>query len=269
MIDFREKFAILGDLFGVRKRHAGDYRVLRPVRPPGFSDEELIKVLGRVPGQFSNAHVFDALQETRKRLLDRAFEEMDRQKVLLKDQFDWLQQNCPAAIPPPISGSSERIYIAFNGAVPTTAAQVKMAVTTSINTLQQVLTPATTGITILEWGISFDGSAAAVPVNCELFANDVAITGATALTPTVFGCDATASLCVGGTAATCFNDGAVIEGTVANARMFDCQLIAPTNQYFKQWPLGREPYMPPSKALRVRTTAPAAVNAVSYVCWSE
>jgi hypothetical protein len=164
---------------------------------------------------------------------------------------------------------AERQYIVFNGAVPTTAAQVKMAVTTSINTLQQVLSVTGTPITILEWGISFDNSAAGVPINTEFFSNDVAITGATAVTPTPFGVDTTASACVGGTAATCFNDGAVTEGTVANARMYDCQLIPPTGSYFKQWPLGREPCMAAAKALRVRTTAPAAANAISYIVWAE
>jgi hypothetical protein len=206
--------------------------------------------------------------EVKKRLLDRAFNEMDRLGVPFGEQYDWMAKHCPAILPH-FSGGSERQYIAYNGAVPTTAAQVKMAVTTSIHTIQQVLTPATTGITVLEWGISFDGSAAATGVNVEFFANDVAATAGTSLTPTVFGCDATASLCVGGTGATMFSDGSVTEGTVANARMFDCQLIQPTSQYVKQWPLGREPYVPPSKALRVRVTAPAAVNAISYILWAE
>lgn len=51
--------------------------------------------------------------------------------------------------------------------------------------------------------------------------------------------------------------------------MFDVQLIAPTSQYVKQFPLGREPEVPVSKFLRVRVTAPAAVNAYAYVIWEE
>jgi hypothetical protein len=161
-------------------------------------------------------------------------------------------------------------YIAFNGASPTTAGQVKMACTTSINTLLQVATPSTCPITIIEWGISFDGSAAAVPVLCELLQTDVAATAGTSLTPTIWGDpNAPPSLCVGGTGATMFNDGAITEGTITAVRMFDCQLIAPTNQYFKQFALGREPQVPVSKFLRVRVTAPAAVNAICYVIWEE
>jgi len=163
-----------------------------------------------------------------------------------------------------------KIYFAANGASPTTVAQVKMACTNALNTLLQVATPATTGIIVLEWGISFDGSAAATPVAVELLQTDVAATAGTSLTPTIWGDpNAPASLCVGGTGATMFNDGAITEGTITAVRMFDVQLIAPTNQYVKQYPLGREPEVPVSKFLRIRTTAPAAVNAYCYIIWEE
>jgi len=145
-----------------------------------------------------------------------------------------------------------------------------MACTNALNTLLQVATPATTGIIVLEWGISFDGSAAATPVAVELLQTDVAATAGTSLTPTIWGDpNAPASLCVGGTGATMFNDGAITEGTITAVRMFDVQLIAPTNQYVKQYPLGREPEVPVSKFLRIRTTAPAAVNAYCYIIWEE
>jgi len=163
-----------------------------------------------------------------------------------------------------------KLYIAFNGASPTTAGQVKMAVTTSINTLLQIATPSTCPITIIEWGISFDGSAAATPGLVELIQTDVAATGGTSLTPTIWGDpNAPASLCVGGTGATMFNDGAITEGSITATRQLDAQLIAPTNQYVKQFPLGREPQVPVSKFLRVRTTFGAAVNAICYVIWEE
>jgi hypothetical protein len=166
---------------------------------------------------------------------------------------------------------ARKLYIVYNGASPTTAGQVKMAVGTSINTLVQVATPSTTGITIIEWGISFDGApGTAVPVLVELLQTDVAATNGTSLTPTLYGDpNAPASLCVGGTGATMFNDGAITEGTTTVARVFDCQLLPPTAPYVKQFPLGREPEVPISKFLRIRTTAPAAVNAVCYLIWEE
>ena len=165
---------------------------------------------------------------------------------------------------------ARKIYFAANGASPTIAAQVVMATTNAINTLLQIATPATTGIVILEWGISFDGTTAATPIKCELLQTDVAATGGTSLTPTICGDpNAPASLCVGGTGATMFNDGAITEGTITAVRMFDLQLIAPTNQYVKQFPLGREPEVPVSKFLRVRVTAGATVNAYCYIIWEE
>lgn len=163
-----------------------------------------------------------------------------------------------------------KIYFAANGASPTTAAQVVMATTTSINTLQQVATPATTGIIILEWGCSFDNTTANTPGKVELLQTDVAATAGTSLTPTIWGDpNAPASLCVGGTGSTMFNDGAITEGTITATRMFDVILAPPTQPYFKQYPLGREPEVPISKFLRVRVTFGTAVNAYSYIIWEE
>jgi hypothetical protein len=47
--------------------------------------------------------------------------------------------------------------------------------------------------------------------------------------------------------------------------MMDVQFIAPTNQYLKQFPLGREPMFKASEFLRIRVTAGAAVNAFCYL----
>lgn len=164
----------------------------------------------------------------------------------------------------------EKLYIAFNGASPTTAAQVPIATGAVIHTLLQIATPATRDITIVEWGFSADGSAAATPGKVELIQTDVAASGMTSLTPTLWGNPNTpASLCVGGTALTAFSDGTVTEGTTTASRVFDAQLIAPTNQYVKQFPLGREPVVPISKFLRVRVTFGTTVNAYCYVIWSE
>lgn len=161
-----------------------------------------------------------------------------------------------------------KLYIAGNGAEPTTASRVAVATGAAIKTLLQVATPATTPITIVEWGISFDGAAAATPGIVELMQTDVAATGGTSLTPTLFNDPfAPPSLCVGGAALTCFSPTG--EGTIAVVRTFDMQQIAPTNQYVKQFPLGREPQLPISKFLRIRVKFPATVNAISYVIWEE
>lgn len=163
---------------------------------------------------------------------------------------------------------SGTVYWVQNGAFPTTAAFVKVTTGTSVKTLLQVATPSTVAIKIVEWGISFDGSAAATPIMVELIQTDVAAT-VTSLTPQPFNylADAPTSLCVGGTSATGYTASA--EGTITATRMLDLQLVPPTGGWAHQWPLGREPYVPVSKFLRVRVTAGAAVNAACWIAYEE
>jgi|SRR5215471_8608080 len=159
------------------------------------------------------------------------------------------------------------LYFAANGVSPTTAAQVAVTTGTAIKSLLQVATPSTIQLAIVEWGISFDGSSAATPIKVELLQTDVAAT-VTSVTPTLFSDPlGPASLCVGGSSAT--GHTATAEGSITATRIFDVQFIAPTNQYVKQYPLGREPQVPVSKFLRVRVTAAAAVNAYCYIIWEE
>lgn len=152
--------------------------------------------------------------------------------------------------------------------MPTTAAQVPVTTGTAIKTLLQ-LKPFNT-IKIVEWGISFDGSAAATPIKVELLD-----------TGTVFGTvtasadadvakmgsveDAVSSVAglTLGTSATGYT--CTAEGSITSVRMFDPQLIAPTGQYVKQFPLGREPKGIIGNAIRIRVTAAAAVNAYCYI----
>lgn len=163
------------------------------------------------------------------------------------------------------------IFQIFNGASPTTAAQVVVTTGTSIKTLLQVKASATKPFKIIEWGISFDGSAAATPIKCELLETDVAATVTAAVAADIVKLDAeaiaagdpTTNLFPVGTTSTGYT--ASGEGTITATRVFDAQLIAPTNQYVKQFPLGREPVVQVSKFARIRVTAGAAVNAYCYM----
>jgi hypothetical protein len=150
----------------------------------------------------------------------------------------------------------------------TTAAFAKVTTGTAIKTMLQ-LKPFNT-CHIVEWGISFDGSAAATPIACELIdtgtvfgtvtaSADVDITKLTSVE------DAAASV-VGltlGTSATGYT--CTSEGSITSVRNFDIQLIAPTNQYVKQFPLGARPKCIIGNAVRVRVTAGTAVNAYTYI----
>ena len=163
-----------------------------------------------------------------------------------------------------------RLYVAYNGPMPTVAQQVPVTTGTAIKTLLQIATPATSGLEVVEWGISFDGSVAAAPIQCALIETDVAATVTAHVASGVqsFGADQNlASLVTLGAAASGYT--ATVEGAITATRMGDAQLVAPTNQYLKQFPLGNEFFVRASKFLRVRVTAAAAVNALAYVIWRE
>lgn len=163
------------------------------------------------------------------------------------------------------------LYLIANGASPTTAGQVVVTTGTSIKTLLQIKPGATTVLKIVEWGISFDGSAAATPIKVELLETDVAATVTAHVAAGIVKLDNGALLAGDpttdhlevGTAATGFTGSA--EGSITTSRMLDVQLIAPTNQYVKQFPLGREPILQAGKFGRIRITAGAAVNAICYI----
>lgn len=163
------------------------------------------------------------------------------------------------------------LYVIFNGPAPTTAAQAPVATGTSIKTLLQVKASATNTIKIKEWGISFDGSAAATPGKVELVETDVAATVTASAAADIVkldgnalsGGDPTTNLIPVGTTSTGYTS--TNEGSITSTRVFDAQLIAPTNQYVKQFPLGLEPVIQVSKFARIRVTFAASVNAYAYM----
>lgn len=163
------------------------------------------------------------------------------------------------------------LFLIDNGPMPTTAGQVAVTTGTAIKTLLQVKPSATKVAKIVEWGISFDGAVAAAGIKVELIETDVAATVTASVANDIHKIDADALACGDpttnliqvGTAATGYT--ATAEGTITAIRTFDPQLIQPTNQYVKQFPLGREPVIQVAKFARIRVTAAAAVNAICYM----
>jgi len=163
------------------------------------------------------------------------------------------------------------LYQIWNGPMPTTAAQLPVTTGTAIKTLLQIKASATKPLAVVEWGVSFDGSAAGAGIKCELVETDVAATVTASVANDIVkldgealaGGDPTTNLIPVGTTSTGYTGTA--EGSITATRVFDAQLVQPTNQYIKQFPLGLEPIIQISKFLRVRVTAAAAVNALSYV----
>lgn len=163
-------------------------------------------------------------------------------------------------------------YLIANGPMQTTAAFATVATGTSIKTLLQVKPGATVAARIVEWGISFDGSAAATPGKVELIETDVAatVTASVANDITKYddaalaGGDPTTALVAVGTTSTGYTASA--EGSITAVRNLDGpQLIAPTNQYIKQFPLGERPLIQSGKFARIRVTFGTTVNAYCYM----
>lgn len=163
-----------------------------------------------------------------------------------------------------------RVFKVFNGATPTSAAVSKVSTGTSIKTMLQIAPPSTLNLRVVEWGISFDGSAAATPIQVELVETSGAATVTALSSSDVVGLNDPGALGTQvsfGTTATGYTS--TSEGTPGTSRLLDYQLVAPTNQYVIQYPLGHEPVVQASKFLRVRVTAGSSVGAVCYVTWKE
>lgn len=163
-----------------------------------------------------------------------------------------------------------QLYHIINGPSPTAASQVVVTTGTSIKTLLQIKLGTQNKGKVVEWGISFAGSAAATPIKCELIETGTVFATVTAHTASgivKFGdpndVDPTTSNFILTTTGTGYTASA--EGSIVASRVFDAQLIAPTNQYVKQFPLGREPSINVSTSLRIRIKAATAVNAYCYV----
>ena len=144
-------------------------------------------------------------------------------------------------------------------------------VAATAKTILQVGVPNTTDILPLAWSVSFDGaSGTAVPVICQLLETDVAAT-VTSLTPETWGNpQQAASLCVGGAALTGYNASA--EGTITTVRVFDVQHVHPQAGYgiwFLEGVRPRVGSISASRFLRIRCQAPAAVNVIPCLWWSE
>jgi hypothetical protein len=172
-----------------------------------------------------------------------------------------------------------KTYFVQNSTAPAAAAPVKQPTGTAIRTMMQ-LAPATGfPIRVIEWGCSFDGSAAAQPGQVELV--DTLTVPATALSTAFVAGDVqpfsdpnapantagTSGVPLNlGTGLSGFSTAAVTEGSVAAPlRYGDLQMLPPTAPYVKQFPLGREFEIPAGHFLRVRVTFPVTINMYCYV----
>lgn len=159
------------------------------------------------------------------------------------------------------------MYVAHNCAFgATTAVMLGTSYAAGSKVAIQLATPAGQQIRLVEWGISWSGSAAGTPTFCELVQNGTASTCSSAHSTTTIqpiGDSATACPLTMGTTSTGYGNGAITSATPD--KYFDIQQIAPTGQYVKQWPLGREPVMIASKYCQLRVNTAATLTATAYI----
>ena len=158
--------------------------------------------------------------------------------------------------------------------MPTTAALTPITTGTAIKTMLQLKPATNSPITVVEWGISFDGFAAAAPGDVELVETGTvfATVTASAAADIMPHNDYNAPVNTAGTSGIPLNLGvthtgytATAEGTVTATRVLDGGQMAPSAQFAKQLPLGREARIEPGFSLRIRVTFAAAINALCYV----
>jgi hypothetical protein len=210
-----------------------------------------------------------------KGILHKPYDELDR------NELRRFKQCCT------LKGSAAATYIVCNSTATSTTAPVKQPTGSAIRTMVQLApqTSPNTPIRIIEWGCSFDGSSAATPGEVEMFGCTGAATASTAYAAAdvmPFSSTNSPANSAGtggvplalGTALSAFSTAAITEGTVANYRLADLQLLPPTGPYVKQMPLGREFEVVGNQGsaqnfLRVRVTFGATVNMYLYVIFES
>lgn len=164
-------------------------------------------------------------------------------------------------------------YKAWNGPMPTTAAQAAVATGTAIKTHLQLSTPNNRQITIIEWGYTLSAFPAGGGV-VELVETDVAatVTAHVAAGVQPQGVGIPASLLTLGVANTGYTASA--EGAITATRVFDVVDVtadagAPSLKHEKVIMPEARFIIPVSRFLRVRTTMAATVNIHTWIVWEE
>lgn len=166
------------------------------------------------------------------------------------------------------------LFIAYNAAMPTTAAMAAVANNTSgaIRTMLQIAPPSTRPMRPVRWGVTLP-AAPTTRVDCELIDTNVAATVTAHVAAGVQPYDRTTGTPVSamtlGTSATGYT--ATAEGTITATRIGDMKYIpigASNLEY--EWSLGREWEVAPSRFCRVRlTSASTVVSALVWILWDE
>ena len=125
-------------------------------------------------------------------------------------------------------------------------------------------------IRVVEWGVSFSGTAAGAPAFCTLAqasaASTMSTTHSTSTILPVSDLAKTSTLQMG-TSLSGYGNGAITSNTTE--RQFAGAQIGPMTQYEKQFPLGRDFVVLSGKFLQLRINTAATYTAIAYVVFEE
>lgn len=164
------------------------------------------------------------------------------------------------------------IFVAYNCAFSTTTnVGAGTSYATGAKCAIQLDVPANMKLDILEWGVSFDGTAVGA-ANVEVVqasASSTMSTAHTSSTVLAIGPDgaATSRLGYGTTADTGYGNGAITTNTTEI--VFAKAYVPQTGLYVQMFPLGTEPRSDPSKFVHLRINTTATVNAIAYIKFRE
>lgn len=163
------------------------------------------------------------------------------------------------------------LFIALNAALDaTTGVSAGTAYSTGAKCAIQLAPPSGTELRLVEWGVSFNGSASGTPAICTLVQASAASTMSTSLNGLVKAIgdrNKTTTLSMG-TTTSGYGNGAITTNTTE--KQFAAAFVAPTSQYEKQFPLGRDYIVDASKFCQLRiNTQTSGLSAFAYIVFEE
>lgn len=163
------------------------------------------------------------------------------------------------------------LFIAYNAALDaTTGVMAGTSYSTGAKCAIQLATPSGTELRLVEWGISFNGNAAATPAVCTLAQASAASTMSSAHSTSTIKAigdrNKTSTLSMG-TSTSGYGNGAITSNTTE--KEFGAAFVGPMSQYEKQFPLGRDYVVDASKYCQLRINTAATYTAIAYIIFEE
>lgn len=165
------------------------------------------------------------------------------------------------------------LFIAFNNTIDATTGVIAPVSYTSgaARISVQLAPPSGMDLRLVEWGVSFNGSALAAPATCTLAQASAASTVVVHSDTTIkaLGDREVVSGLTFGTSATGYGAGTVGLTTNTTEKQFAAALIGPLSQYEKQLPLGRDFVVTGGKFCQLRISVPVTISALAYIAFEK